>query len=153
VPVLLVRHAVAVGRRHWDGADVDRPLDQRGHRQADALVSAVGDRQIEQILSSPALRCVETVRPLGAARGLQVDVHADLAEGSTYEAVALVRSLVGGAAALCSHGDVIPRVLEHFVVHDGVDLGHDPHWAKASAWVLEDDGERFVKAFYLPPPA
>ena len=153
MPVLLVRHAVAVGRRHWEGDDVDRPLDRRGRRQAEGLVSALADQQIEQILTSPAVRCVETVGPLGVARGLHVDVHADLAEGSTYEAVALVRSLAGAAAALCSHGDVIPRVLEHFVVHDGIDLGHDPHWAKASTWVLEDDGERFIKAFYIPPPS
>ena len=66
--------------------------------------------------------------------------------------VALVRSLAGRNVALCSHGDVIPRVLEHLVVHDGLDLGHDPRWAKASMWVLEDDGERVVKAFYLEPP-
>lgn len=152
MPVLLVRHAVAVGRRHWDGDDAGRPLDKRGRRQADALVGALGDHDIDQILTSPAVRCVETVTPLAAARGLHVDAHKDLAEGSTYEAVALVRSLVGTSAAMCSHGDVIPRVLEHFVVHDGVDLGHDPRWAKASTWVLEDDGERFVKAFYIPPP-
>lgn len=152
MPVLLVRHAVAVGRRHWDGGDDERPLDGRGRRQAEALVGALAGHDIDQILTSPAVRCVETVAPLASARGLHVDTHTDLAEGSTYEAVALVRSLVGTAAALCSHGDVIPRVLEHFVVHDGVDLGHDPHWAKASTWVLEDDGERFVKAFYIPPP-
>ena len=150
--LLLMRHASAVSRRQWDEVDEERPLDDRGRRQAQALATALAEHDIDQVLSSPSVRCVETVNPLAASRNLHVDVHVDLAEGSTYEAVALVRSLVGTAAVLCSHGDVIPRVLEHFVVHDGIDLGHDPRWAKGSVWVLDDDGERFVRARYVPPP-
>ena len=151
MPVLLVRHAVAVDRHSWDD-DVTRPLRKRGRRQAEALVSLLADHRLERVLSSPSVRCVETVDPLAADRGLTVEVCEDIAEGSTYEAVALVRSLLGRDVVLCSHGDVIPRVLEHFVVHDALDLGHDPRWAKASVWVLEDDGERVMKAFYIEPP-
>ena len=150
--ILFVRHAVALDRHSWDDDDEQRPLRKRGRRQAEALVTTLGDHPVERVLSSPSVRCVETVIPLAAARGLAVEEHQDLAEGSTYEAVALVRSLLGHDVVLCSHGDVIPRVLEHFVVHDGLDLGHDPRWAKASVWVLEDDGERVVKVFYIEPP-
>ena len=152
MPVILVRHAVALDRHDWKGDDADRPLRKRGRRQADALVKLLDGFAVERVLSSPFVRCVETVVPLASARGCPVEETADLAEGASHEAVALVRSLAGRNAALCSHGDVIPRVLEHLVVHDGVDLGHDPRCAKASVWVLEDDGERAVKAFYIEPP-
>jgi 8-oxo-dGTP diphosphatase len=152
VSVLLVRHAIALDRHGWDGPDEERPLRKRGRRQADALVGALRQYEVERVLSSPFVRCVETVVPVAASRQIAVESTDDLAEGSAHAAVALTRSLAGAHAVLCSHGDVIPRVLEHFVVHDGIDLGHDPRCAKASTWVLEDDGERFVKAFYLEPP-
>lgn len=153
MPVLLVRHAAALDRHEWHEDDERRPLRKRGRRQADGLVGVLAEYEIERVLSSPFVRCVETVVPLAAHLGVEVEASDSLAEGASHDAVALVRSLAGHTAALCSHGDVIPRVLEHLVVHDGVDLGHDPRWAKGSVWVLEDDGQRVVKAFYLEPPA
>jgi 8-oxo-dGTP diphosphatase len=150
--VLLVRHAVALDRHSWDDDDAARPLRKRGRRQAEKLVTLLADFEVERVLSSPFLRCLETVAPLAAERGLAVEETDALAEGATHDAVALVRSLAGRTAVVCSHGDVIPRVLEHLVVHDGLDLGHDPRWAKGSVWVVEDDGERATKAFYLEPP-
>ena len=152
MPVLLVRHAAALDRLSWDDDDAARPLRKRGRRQAEKLVALLADFEVERVLSSPFLRCVETVVPLAADRGLVVEETDALAEGASHDAVVLVRSFAGHTVALCSHGDVIPRVLEHLVVHDGLDLGHDPRSAKASTWVLEDDGVRVVKAFYLEPP-
>jgi len=152
--LLLVRHAIAVDRHKWgDGPDEERPLRKQGRRQADALVDQLEGYEISRVLSSPFERCVETVAPLAQARGVQVERSDALAEGGAYEAVELVRSLMGTPAALCTHGDIVPRVLEHFVVHDGIELGPDPRWAKGSTWVLEDDGERIIKAVYFEPPA
>ena len=153
MPVLFVRHAVAVGRRRWDDDDLVRPLSKRGRRQAGAIADRLAAYPLSAVLSSPAVRCVETVSPLGEAMRLSVERRDELAEGAGREAVDFVRGLLGQTVALCSHGDVIPRVLEHLVVHDGLDLGERPEWAKGSTWVLEDDGTRFVKAFYVEPPA
>jgi 8-oxo-dGTP diphosphatase len=152
MPVLLVRHAAALDRDEWREDDEHRPLKKRGRRQAEGLVGVLAGYEVERVLSSPFVRCVETVAPLARHLGVEVEPSDALAEGASHEAVALVRALAGHTVALCSHGDVIPRVLEHVVVHDGVDLGHDPRWAKGSVWVLEDDGQRVVKAFYLEPP-
>jgi len=152
MPLLLVRHAVALARRKWEGEDEERPLNRRGNRQAEALAARLGAYPAERVLSSPALRCVETVAPLATALGLRVEPDDALAEGSTGAALHLVRRLQGRTAVLCSHGDVIPRVLEALVVHDGIDLGERPEWPKGSTWVVEDDGTRFVKAFYIEPP-
>jgi broad specificity phosphatase PhoE len=151
MPILLVRHAVAVGRSKWPEDDVARPLTKRGERQANELVRQLSEQPLHRVLSSPYVRCVGTVVPLARARGVVVEPTDALAEGGAHAAVELVRSLIGVPVVLCSHGDVIPHVLEHFARVDRLDLGDDPHCAKGSTWILEDDGQRFAKAFYLPP--
>lgn len=150
--VLLVRHGIALDRAHWDGPDEERPLRKRGHRQAEGLAELLRAYEVTRVLSSPALRCVQTVVDVAKTHGVAVERSDALAEGATHEAMDLLRSLVGVGAVLCSHGDVIPRVLEHLVVEDGVELGPDPRWAKGSTWALHDDGAKFVKAVYLDPP-
>ena len=151
--VLLVRHAVALARRKWNEADDLRPLTPRGVRQAEALPEAVAGYEIRRILSSPSVRCVDTVRSLAKDRRLDVDETMDLAEGSTHLAVALVRGFASTPAVMCSHGDVIPFVLDTLAARDGVDLGPDPKCAKGSTWVLEFEDGRCARAQYIPPRA
>jgi hypothetical protein len=48
---------------------------------------------------------VQTVEPLAAARGLDIEVRDELGEeGQAHDGVALVRSLLGEPVALCVHG-------------------------------------------------
>jgi len=151
--VLLVRHAVAVHRSAWADDDRRRPLDDRGRRQAEALVAELAGYPVARILSSPADRCLATVAPLAAARGLAVETAAGLDEGAGPAALGLVRAAqtAEGGAVLCSHGDVIPEVLDR--------LG-GPAWTagarcqKGSTWVLAaGPGGALEAAAYLPPPA
>jgi phosphohistidine phosphatase SixA len=152
VNLLLVRHADAGERSGWTGPDLLRPLADHGRVQARGLVALLGDRfAIGSIVSSPSVRCIETVAPLAAVLELDVTVDTALAEGADPR-VAHDRLFAGGDAAvvLCSHGDVIPGLLE-IVAAGGVDLGPSPRCQKASTWVLA--GERGVdSASYLPPP-
>ena len=80
-----------------------RPLDKRGRKQARALVDALEPFAIESILTSPYLRCVQTVEPLAASRGLELELRAELGEGR-LDGVALARSLAGQPVVLCVHG-------------------------------------------------
>ena len=80
--IFLVRHAHAGSRSRWTGDDALRPLSTRGHEQANGLVGVIGDAPIGHILSSPYVRCMETVVPLAAARGLAVEPVDALAEGA-----------------------------------------------------------------------
>jgi phosphohistidine phosphatase len=77
------RHAEAEDER--DGlADVDRPLTARGEKQA-ARVGAWLDRHLPEgtrVLCSPALRCQQTVLPLGR----KFKLRDELAPGSTAAA-------------------------------------------------------------------
>jgi 8-oxo-(d)GTP phosphatase len=112
VSVVLVRHASAGSRKRWAGDDHLRPLDERGRRQAAALVDLLADHPIALILSSPSVRCVQTVGPLARQRGLRVDVRRELGEGSTAADVLSLLDDVGGAeVVLCTHGDVILELL------------------------------------------
>jgi broad specificity phosphatase PhoE len=154
MPVILVRHAHAVARTDWDGDDRQRVLSRRGIKQSRLLVPRLLETKPARILSSPFLRCLDTVRPLGAAAGLPVEPDERLAEGHGRAAVDLTRAL-GAAdedAVLCSHGDVIPDILAALANEDRVDLGPAPKVEKASVWVLHAEGGRFTSAGYLKPP-
>ena len=149
----LVRHAEAGSRMAWVGNDFERPLDDHGRMQADAIGSALASRPVRRILSSPYVRCVDTVVPLGRTLGLPVEDCDELAEGSYVAgAFELLGSLAGeeGDAVLCSHGDVIPGllwVLNQYVL-DIPELGR---CKKASIWELEVSDGRIVAAAYRHP--
>jgi 8-oxo-dGTP diphosphatase len=112
VIVLLVRHARAGDRDAWEGDDRVRPLDKKGRKQAEGLVDLVSDYVIERLVSSPYLRCTQSFEPLAAARGLEIEEGAELAEGSTREDVLrLLGSVESEHVALCTHGDVVVELV------------------------------------------
>ena len=151
--VYLVRHAKAGSRRAWEGPDELRPLSKKGRRQAEALVDVLADRPIASVLSSPYVRCVETVQPLADKLGLPVERDARLVEDAApADAVELLREVASTTTVLCSHGDLIPAILDLLVASDGLLLPPDYPYAKGSTWELDLDGDRVVSACYLPPP-
>lgn len=154
MPVMVVRHAHALSRTDWEGDDALRTLSGRGEKQSKLLISRLIEMKPTRILSSPYVRCMDTVRPLAAAAGLTVEEEPRLAEGEGRRAIDLVRALgaAGESAVLCSHGDVIPEILAAVANEDQVDLGLAPRVEKASVWVLEGEGGRFSSASYMKPP-
>ena len=80
--VYIVRHAKSEKRLDWDAPDLLRPLAPRGVRQAGALAGSLASSGVARIVSSPHLRCTQTVEPLAAATGLRVEHDERLAEGS-----------------------------------------------------------------------
>jgi 8-oxo-dGTP diphosphatase len=129
LPLLVIRHARAGDRAEWQGDDRKRPLDKRGRRQAQALVDELAEFPLTRILSSPYDRCVQTVEPLAAARGLQIEVRDELGEERQYlEGAALARSLVGEPVALCVHGGLS-------------DAAFGERQKKGEMLVVDDDGQ------------
>jgi 8-oxo-dGTP diphosphatase len=151
--IYLVRHAKAGERNAWNGDDELRPLSSRGHLQARGLMDLLADARFEHVLSSPYVRCMETVVPLAAERRLAIEPSDALAEGATLEeALALVRKHAAQGAVMCTHGDVMPMLLE-YCANRGVDIGPAPQWPKGCVWVLETDATgEVLSAAYLPPP-
>lgn len=140
--ILLVRHAKAGDREKWEAPDDHRPLTAKGEVQAQALVDLLAGYEIERVLSSPHLRCTQTVAPLAAARGLAVEPCDDLAEGEGEAGIALARRLLTepGDTVLCSHGDVVEEVLDAFGVQ------RDGYTRKGATWVIEQAGARHLAA-------
>jgi 8-oxo-dGTP diphosphatase len=109
VTSILLRHASAGDRDHWHGPDHLRPLDKRGRRQAAELVELLRPYGLRRILSSPYVRCVETVEPLAAALGLPVEEDERLTEGVAGSGA---RELLQEDGVLaCTHGDIVFEVL------------------------------------------
>ena len=151
VPVLLIRHGHAGTRKDWPGDDRLRPLTPKGYRQALTLVRRLEAWTPARILSSPYVRCVQTVQPLADELGLKVEEVEELAEGAGPQGLALVRRVSDWPVALCTHGDVIPEVLVALADEDRLDLGPTPRQAKGSAWVLRAEQGKFVQARYVRP--
>ena len=146
--LFLVRHAQA-GDRMVGARDLYRPLSPKGRQRAEEIGLLLAPSKPDRILSSPATRCVQTVEPLAARTGLDVEEHPDLWEGST---ISHVLSLLGNADAAevivaCSHGDVIPEAIEAIAAEGAQINGRGCE--KGSIWVVERDGRRWAHAYYL----
>lgn len=71
--LFLVRHALtAVTGKTLYGQTRGVVLDERGRAQAERLVERLAPVRITAVYSSPLERCVQTVAPLAARRGLEV---------------------------------------------------------------------------------
>jgi 8-oxo-dGTP diphosphatase len=141
VRALLVRHASAGERAEWTGDDRLRPLDKKGLRQAQALAGTLAELGATRLLSSPYVRCVQTLEPAAVRLGLPVEERDELAEGASADEVkALLRELDGSVPALSTHGDVIENL-----------LGPQRKCKKGAVWVLEVSGEDVRAERYLPP--
>ena len=153
-PVYLVRHAKAGNRLRWTDPDHVRPLTKPGRRQADALVALYAEQPFSRLLSSPYVRCVQTLEPLAEARGLALETADELSEGAPVEgALELLLSIADhGPAALCTHGDVMMFAVEE-LVSAGVPLAGPREFKKGATWILEVRGGAFARGRYLPPPA
>jgi 8-oxo-dGTP diphosphatase len=152
MPLYLVRHAKAGSRSGWVGPDAKRPLSKGGREQADALARDLAEAPLTRILSSPYVRCIETVRPLANKVGIAVEPNKALAEGRNVDAAIELLAALPDYAVACSHGDLIPAVVDALLRH-GMHVDGEPDWRKGSIWVLDRDGDEFVRGTALPPPA
>jgi 8-oxo-(d)GTP phosphatase len=154
VPMYLVRHVKAEVRATWREPDELRPISKAGRHQAERLVEAFEGVPLTRLLSSPFLRCIQTLEPLADARGIEIELSEALSEGQDPSGALdlLVAAATDGSAALSTHGDVMTLLIE-----DLVGRGIEPEdgtigFKKGCIWTLGVlDGE-VVTARYAPPP-
>jgi len=148
----VIRHAKAGIRAAWSGPDEERPLTRRGRKQARRLVERFQGLDIQRILSSPFVRCMQTVEPLAEARGLPVEVAAELREGASVdELLRGLATLDDRPTVVCGHGTEIRSMIDRLEA-GGATIEGARGIAKGSVWVLDREGERIVAAHYLPAP-
>lgn len=148
--IYLIRHAPA-GERGSGPEDFERPLSPRGIRQSAWLAGHLRDATITRVISSPYRRCLETALPLAAGHGVGVESAAELGEGhGAGPCLQLMLELGPAGVALCSHGDVIAEVVDHFA-SIGLIPAAAARFRKGSLWTVEVREGEFLAATYLEP--
>jgi len=140
MPLLVVRHARAGRRSAYIGDDRERPLSPRGRAQAEAVVPLLAAYRPRRVLSSPAVRCFETVRPLADSLGLSIESVGELGEGHGPEALALLERMAGETAVLCTHRDVATVLLDALAGGRTKKDRHQLRLLKGEVWVVQSTG-------------
>jgi len=140
MPLLVVRHARAGRRSAYTGDDRERPLTSRGRAQAEGLVPLLAAYHPRRILSSPAVRCFETVRPLADSLGLPIESVGELGEGHGPDARRLLERMAGETAVLCTHRDVATELLASLAAGASSKARHQMRLLKGEVWVVQSTG-------------
>ena len=145
--LILLRHAKALKRVEWIGDDGDRPLDNRGQIQSEKFRSIYEAYEIDEIFSSDAYRCLETVKPLGRDLGITVGIASDISEyqysRDKEKPLKFAKKFLKASkdsetpktVLLCSHNPVLPKILKELagaMAVDEIDRGLEP----GDGWVL-----------------
>jgi len=161
-PLVVVRHASAGHRRFWSGEDRERPLDERGQRQAQALATVLAAYDVRTARTADCARCRQTLEPFTGAAGIDLVAEPRI-EPAAFEADpdAAVRALVelaatGQGAVLCAQREVIPDVVAGTCSALGCPTGRDEigEVPRGSFVVLHvHRGDTLLAREWLPAPA
>jgi 8-oxo-dGTP pyrophosphatase MutT (NUDIX family)/phosphohistidine phosphatase SixA len=117
-PIVALRHGKAVTPSAWDGPDATRPLLHRGLEQSRSVAPAIAAWAPQKLVSSTATRCLATIAPVAEITGLPVKQSAGISQDAYEDGTAKVRSIVRKriakqqAVVLCSHGPVLPEIID-----------------------------------------
>ena len=156
-PLVLLRHAKALSRDEWQGDDDDRPLDSLGQMQAKRLLSIYQAFNLEQIHTSDAIRCYDTVEPMAKALGLRLEVSNNLSESAfkkdKEDAFDYARDLIKSdkRALLCSHNPILPKVLNKLTKKSDVESDEEKLYP-ADAWVIHRIGKEIIQIDRIDAP-
>lgn len=154
MPIHLIRHAHAGSRKKWDGDDRLRPLSERGRAQTGRMDLDLADAPVDELWSSPFVRCVQTLEPLAERRSLpiaEVDLLAEGASGREALDALLAAAGDGRTVAASTHGDVMDAVVAELQAR-GCVIDGATRARKGDRYVLEVDGRRPVRATHVPLP-
>jgi len=151
--VHLIRHAKAKNRMEWTEPDDRRPLTKRGRGEAVALAQRLEVDAPGRLVSSPFLRCTQTLEPLALTLDLPIETTDLLAEGADGSAALDLMTMLArtDSIACCTHGDVLYDVMRA-VTTSGVRLDGPLDVPVASTWVLEIDDARVVGGAFVEQP-
>ncbi|GAA1691166.1 NUDIX hydrolase [Microcella alkalica] len=116
--LVVLRHGKAMPPERWDGPDHTRPLLHRGIEQSLAVAGGIAAYGPERLVSSTAARCLSTIGPTAAVTGLDVKASTTLSqdawtgEGGRVRAAVAKRVAKRQSVVMCSHGPVIPQIIE-----------------------------------------
>jgi 8-oxo-dGTP pyrophosphatase MutT (NUDIX family) len=119
--IIALRHGKATPPENWDGPDATRPLLQRGIDQSLSVALGIAAYRPAKLISSTAERCLQTIAPTARVTGLPVTEKAEISQDAYRGDAAAVTKVVakrlrkGVTAVLCSHGPVLPQIIDAVV--------------------------------------
>jgi phosphohistidine phosphatase SixA len=149
---VLLRHADAGVRGERNGPDGWRRLSRVGAAQAQEVVTRLWTLDIQRVLSSPSLRCRQTVAPLAAALSLEVEPLRLLAADADPEPLArFLREDETRVTVLCTHRETLEALFGR-LARDGLEgIEGVAAMRKAAAWLLRGPaGAPPARVQYLP---
>ena len=154
--LIVVRHGIATAKRRWDGPDAARPLTASGARQATAVAARLARYHLAEIISSPSLRCRQTVEPLSELAATSIQSSEQLGVDAGARALELIHQLVtdrpsASTIVVCTHREVLVETLPALAAEFGVTPDHRPPGAKGSFWMLRFRGDHLVNIKYSRP--
>jgi 8-oxo-dGTP diphosphatase len=157
-PLVLLRHAKAVTRDEWQGEDDDRPLDSYGQNQAKRLLAMYQVFNLEQIHSSDAVRCYDTVVAIAKGLNIKLEVTGKLSE-STFKkdkekAFDYAKDLMklNESILLCSHNPILPKMLNKLTKKSEVDAD-EGKLLPADGWVIHRIGKEVIQIDRIDSPS
>jgi len=158
VDIVLVRHAQAGSKGQFPGEDSLRPLSRRGRNQAARIADALAPLRPSRIISSPLLRCIETVEPLAERMAIPVETDPELAPSAASHAASTIVQLLAqlgsrpcplGPWVVCTHGENLGTMIP--AITAGALLPQKPPGAKGGIWTIDARGSEPVVG-YVPRP-
>lgn len=156
---VLLRHAHAVAKQSWDGPDEERPLSPLGCDEALALVPRLAALSLVRLVSSPRLRCRQTLEPLSQHLGILMETSELLVpDGDPPGLARFVEDPASADAVFCTHGETLTALLSYWQQTRRVRLAVPTQrmgkgmTEKSGAWMITDQAGT-LHARYLPPPA
>lgn len=108
------------------------------------MVDQLRGRGVTRLVSSPYLRCTQSLDPLASALGMRVERAKGLAEGG--EAGPCLELLASPGVVVCTHGDIVEAVLADFGWR-GIPLEGGRGMPKGGLWIIETH-----RVTLIPPP-
>lgn len=141
-PIILQRHGKAERRGGEFPDDLARPLAAAGRQQAMALAELLGVYGAEDLISSPAVRCVQTVRPYAEWHDVELHTDAALTEISYIHApraiVSWLRELADQrrGTIVCTHGPLLDELIGAVLYGPrfGPAAGMEGPWLNGQPW-------------------
>lgn len=150
----VIRHADAGDRERFTGDDSLRPLSKKGRKQAGALAKRLGESTLD-VITSPYLRCVETMSPTSSRIRRAMMLASWLVEGeSAEEALLQLVELTGeiGGLVACTHQDLMVGMFD-VAIAAGAVPSTEPSFEKAATAEFTIVAGKVVAVSFVTPPA
>ena len=156
--LIMLRHAKALERNEWQGGDEDRPLQLVGQLQAKRMLSLYQVFGVDEIHTSDAVRCLDTVAQMAKALQLTPVITNAVSEytykKSKEKSIEYAKELIkkNKQVILCSHNPVLPRMMEKLTKKIDFDYP-DNKLLPGEAWVLFHDRKEVLQIDRVAAPS